>query len=85
MKTPYGRSEGAHKRRQKRAIEKLKEKQNDITSAPKWTMETTYINLTIMAEMIKDGATVDELARYFCRKYWSIEKYKRRLRELGMI
>lgn len=85
MKVPYGRSEEAHKRRQERAIKKLKERQEDITSAPYWTMETAYINLTIMAEMIKDGATVDELARYFGRKYWSIEKYKRRLRELGMI
>lgn len=85
MKIPYGRSEEAHKRRQERAIKKLKERQEDITSAPYWTMETAYINLTIMAEMIKDGATIDELARYFGRKYWSIEKYKRRLRELGMI
>ena len=85
MRIPYGRSEEAHKRRQERAIKKLKERQNDITSVPKWTMETTYINLTIMAEMIKDGATMDELARYFGRKYWSIEKYKKRLRELGMI
>lgn len=85
MKIPYGRNEEAYKRRQERAIKKLKERQEGITSAPRWTLETTYINLTIMAQMIKDGATIDELARYFGRKYWSIEQYKRRLRELGMI
>lgn len=85
MKVPYGRSEEAHKRRQERAIKKLKERQNDITSVPRWTLETTYINLTIMADMIKDGATIDELARYFGRKYWSIEKYKKILKELEMI
>lgn len=86
MKVPYGRSEEAHKRRQERAIKKLKEKQNDITSVPKWTMEQKYLNLLIMAEMINnDNASVDELARYFGRKYWSIENYKRTLRELGLI
>ena len=85
MKIPCGRSKEAHERRQKNAIKRLKERQEDITSAPPWTMETAYINLTIMAEMIKDGATIDELARYFGRKYWSIEMYKRRLKDLGMI
>lgn len=86
MKTPYGRSKEAHIRRQKEAIRKLKERQEDIQSSPKWTMEQKYLNLLIMAEMINnDNATVDELARYFGRKYWSIENYKRTLMELGLI
>jgi predicted transcriptional regulator len=49
-------------------------------------MEQKYLNLLIMAEMINnDNASVDELARYFGRKYWSIENYKRTLMELGLI
>ena len=85
MKIPCGRSKEAHERRQKNAIKRLKERQADIASSPYWTREEAYINLTIMAEMIKDGATIDELARYFGRKYWSITRYKRILKELGMI